>query len=79
MTSSGRGSHEMATEIRVYNDGYFDCSEQDQDEIAETLRDYMHWIYRQLEKEYDYLNSDEAVDESIKANEYEFTEDGTRA
>lgn len=32
-----------------------------------------------LDKEYDYLNSDEAVDESIMANGYEFDEDGDRA
>jgi len=35
-------------------------------------------LYRTLEKEYDFLNSDEQVDESILANEYEFTEDGKR-
>ncbi len=32
-----------------------------------------------LQKEYEYLMSDEMVDESIIANEYEFNEDGSRA
>ena len=32
-----------------------------------------------LKKEYEYLNSDESVDENILANEYEFTIDGKRA
>ena len=30
----------------------------------------------QFENEYEYQNSDEAVDESIRANEYEFYENG---
>ena len=36
------------------------------------------WLYRQLEAEYDYLTSDEAIDDSIIANEYTFTENGRR-
>jgi hypothetical protein len=39
----------------------------------------MRWIYRQLEREYDYQNADAQVDENIRANEYEFYEDGKRA
>ncbi len=38
----------------------------------------MNWIYRQLEKEYEYQNSDECVDENILCNSYTFTEDGKR-
>jgi hypothetical protein len=45
-------------------------------EIIEAARDYMQWIYRQLETEYEYQNSDEQVDESICSNGYSFTEDG---
>ena len=33
---------------------------------------------RQLEREYDYLNSDEVVDKSIIINEYEFDDEGRR-
>jgi len=32
-----------------------------------------------LRKEYEYLTSTECVDETIRANEYEFLVDGTRA
>lgn len=46
--------------------------------VIEALRDLARWLYRQLEREYDYLTSDEAVDEAILANEYSFTVDGTR-
>lgn len=47
-----------------------------EEQIAECLRDFMVWIYRRLEAEYDYQMSDECVDESIISNEYEFTEYG---
>jgi hypothetical protein len=38
-------------------------------DCAEILRGYMDDIYRDLEKEYEYLTSDEAVREAIEANE----------
>ena len=47
--------------------------------IKEASRDAMRWIYRMLEAEYTYQNSDAVVDENIEANEYEFTEEGRRA
>jgi hypothetical protein len=51
---------------------------EDEDTLIELARDFMDWIYKQLEKEWDYQNSDEQVEESIRANEYEFLEDGVR-
>lgn len=51
----------------------------DSDDLRECLADFSRWIYRNLEKEYDYQNSDETIEEAIIANEYEFTEDGERA
>lgn len=39
--------------------------------ITEALRDYARWIYRTLEKEYEYLTSDEAIDELLHGEEYE--------
>ena len=52
---------------------------KDEDTLIELARDFMDWIYRALEKDWDYQNSDEQVDEAIRLNEYEFLEDGTRA
>lgn len=46
--------------------------------LTEALKDFNHWIYKQLQSEYEWQNADEQVDESIHANEYEFTEDGER-
>jgi len=72
--------HEYCTAFDVESD---DCQKDlkpgAEDAIIETARDAMRWIYRQLEKEYDYLNADEQVDACIRANEYEFTEEGKRA
>ena len=46
--------------------------------MIEALRDLARWLYRQLEREYDYLTSDESVDDAIRANNYTFTETGRR-
>ena len=46
--------------------------------VTEALRDLARWLYRQLEREYEHLTSDEAIDESIAANDYTFTEAGCR-
>lgn len=45
-------------------------------ELTQLLRDFANWIYAQLEQAYDYQNSDEAVAESLIANDYRFTKDG---
>ena len=78
---SGHYYHENCTEISVSDDrdGYgWDAGIEAEDAITEALRDFMRWIYRQLESEYEYINSDEAVDESILINEYTFDEEGNR-
>lgn len=47
------------------------------EEIANRLVDaFASWIYRQLEAEHDYRTSDETVEENIRANDYEFDEEG---
>ncbi|WFE73973.1 hypothetical protein P8S53_12375 [Roseinatronobacter sp. S2] len=46
--------------------------------VTELLRDLARWLYRKLERECDYLTSDEVVDEAIIANKYAFTESGRR-
>ena len=58
------------------DDGRIAYVEDDANQIAS---DFADWIYRSLEKEYDYQMSDECVDETIRANEYEFDEDGKPA
>jgi hypothetical protein len=75
---SGHYYHEYCTRIDVEDSRGFDMPEIDNlsDAIAECLRDFMRWIYRQLEQEYEYRMSDENVDESIRINGYDFDESG---
>lgn len=46
--------------------------------VTDALRDLANLLYRQLEQEYEYLTSDEAVDETLVVGGYTFTEEGRR-
>ena len=75
----GHYQHEMCTEFDCgdtrHNYGWLQNPEAE-DDIKEIARDFMRWIYKRLEAEYEYSVSDEVVAETIIANGYEFTEDG---
>lgn len=61
--------------------GKLDIDEQDeelQDLEAEFLNDIIQDYSIILQNHYEYLESDSAIIETIEADEYEFTEDGTR-
>lgn len=73
---SGHYLHEYCTRINVDRYDDKEMTEDAEDKVIEYLRDFMRWIYRQLEQQYDYLTSEEAIIETIQANEYEYTEDG---
>lgn len=64
-------------------DGYDDNEWDRNKEQGEIDREFLKSIledYRiMLQKEYEYLAGEEAIIETIKANEYEFTEDGVLA
>lgn len=55
-------------------------SPESEDKLQELEEEFLKSLledYRiMLSKEYDYLTSEEAIKETIEANEYEFTEDG---
>jgi hypothetical protein len=53
-------------------------NEYDQKALLELMRDFAQWIYDGLEEEHEYQMSDESVDDTLAANEYEFTADGKR-
>ena len=74
----GRYYHEFSTEIEVYDRNGDLVHADTHDVVVNLLRDYMRWIYRQLEHEYDWQNADEQVDENIRINEYTFTKEGKR-
>jgi hypothetical protein len=68
----------MSVDVEDSNDSYRDIGNAE-DDVRDALRSFADWIYRQLEKEYEYTMSDENVDESIRINEYEFDETGAIA
>lgn len=49
-----------------------------EDALTQCLRDLADWLYRQLEREWDWMMSDEYADEGLIANGYTFTETGRR-
>jgi hypothetical protein len=71
---SGHYYHEYCTEIWIQGRG--ENSTNACQELTELLRDFMKWMYRSLNDEYDYLTSEEAIIETIEANDYDFTEEG---
>lgn len=48
-----------------------------EDDVKGVMRDLMRWLYRQLEQEYEHLNSDTCIDEALA--DREFLPDGTEA
>lgn len=70
--------HSMAISVERDSPTGQDMSANAEDIVTEALRDLARWLYAQLEREYDFQTSDEAVDEAISANAYTFTETGYR-
>ena len=80
ITHRGRYYHEHSMEISVERSSGNDQppTSDAEDIVAETLRDLSRWLYRQLEREYEYQTSDEVAGESIEVNGYTFAEVGRR-
>ena len=74
---SGRYYHSGCMNVEVFNkeSGNEICGDSEKD-LTTILRRFADWIYKQLVVAYDYYYSDENVDESMRLNEYEFTEEG---
>ena len=77
--SSSRYSHENTVGGSVeldYNIDWTSTQEANAERLEEfltdTIRDLSRTLYRELEKENDYQQSDEALWETIKANEYNY-------
>ena len=46
------------------------------EDLGDIIDDFAHWARILLRNEYEWLTSDEAIQEAIEANGYEFTEEG---
>jgi hypothetical protein len=73
----------MKFSVDIREDGFDENEygrEQEQEELdAEFLKSILEDYRIILQKEYEYLASEDAIIETIEANEYEFTEDGKLA
>ena len=67
--------HYIRVEVGDSENPYRDIGEAE-DGVRELMNDFNDWMFKCLQDEYEYLTSDEAVEESIVANEYEFDEYG---
>ena len=76
----GHYCHEYCMAIEVERDSPTrqDMTDGAEDTVIEALRDLARWLYRQLQREYEYLTSDAVVDETIAVNDWTFTEHGAR-
>ena len=77
ITQRGHYCHENTMQFDVRRDAS-EATADAGDIIAEAMRDLARWLYARLETEYEFLNSDEMVEESITANAYTFTCNGGR-
>jgi len=66
----------MSVDAEYCDDSYRPVPESAVNAITDTLRRFADWIYNTLEREYDWMISDESLDENIRCNEYEFIESG---
>lgn len=57
---------------------YEDFNVSEAEQVEEALKDFAKWIFKQLQAQSEYLYSEENVDDSIIANEYDFDMEGKR-
>lgn len=79
ITKSGNYSHEYTMRFEHFHVSNYSLPDTVTEEIEEAMRDTARWYYSALESQYDYLTSEEAIRESLEANETEFDEDGNPA
>ena len=76
ISHNSRYYHSHTMQFEHYHQNDVEIPSHVTDEIESLLRDLADWYYSALEKEYDYLTSDEAIAESLESNEVEFDEFG---
>lgn len=76
VTGNDRYANSGNAEFDVWENDDDYPTDEAENEIKEVLKDFMNWIYKQLDLQNDFINSNEAIDENIINNEYEFLESG---
>lgn len=70
--------HYIRVEVEDSGNRYRDIGDAE-GEVRDLMNDFNDWMFKRLQDEYEYLASDEVVEEAIIANEYEFDERGNLA
>lgn len=73
---SGHYMHSGCTSFDLYDEEFDYNRAIPEDEIIESCRALMDYIYKSLQNEYDYQSSFESFKDSCAANEWHFTEAG---
>ena len=60
--------HSMAIEVERDSPTWQPMTDGAKDTVIEALRDFARWLYRQLQREYEYLTTDAVVEETIGIN-----------
>ena len=58
------------------NEAETEPSTETTEAVTEALRELARWLYKELRSRYEALTEDEAIDETIAANEWKFTKNG---
>jgi len=77
LTASITSHSDSYVRVEVSTEAGYDFSNANV--IREPLQDFASWIYKRLREEYEYQSADEQVDDTIRANEYEFLKNGELA
>lgn len=72
----GGGSGSNSLSVNADGDAYEIVEAVDQDGLTDWLRGMLDDLKSELRSDYEYLTSREAIEETIEANDYEFTEAG---
>lgn len=73
---SARRDTDISVSVEDTRHNYGWCTDDLERELRDILRAFNDWIFSALLAEYEYLTSDESVDESLRVHGCEFTEDG---
>ena len=63
----------MVVEVMDREDSYREIPDT---EVEGAMRDFAQWMYKYLQTDYEYRNSDEYIKETCDANDYEFDNNG---
>jgi len=80
ITHSGHYYHSgcMSVDVSTPTSDYFQSTPASFDEVKQLLRDFADWIFEKIQAQSEYLHSEEAIDETMECNDYEFDENGKR-